>query len=87
MVTAHHPAPVTRTGPKSGVVAAAAGMTLLVGLTVLPGIFHLWGVIVTATRPDNYSYDFRFAALLLVGILLVAAGTLCGLSRGWTRPR
>jgi hypothetical protein len=30
-----------------------------------------------AGRGDYYSYNFRFAALLLVGILIVVAGALC----------
>ena len=58
-------------------LAAAAGMTLLVGLLItVMGLGHLYGVIVTATG-RGYVYDFRLAALLLVGIALVFGGALC----------
>jgi hypothetical protein len=55
----------------------AAGMTLFLGLfsTIFAGA-HLYGVMVTATR-RSYPYDFRLAALLIVGITMVAAGVLC----------
>ncbi|HET9757964.1 MAG TPA: hypothetical protein VFP66_15785 [Candidatus Limnocylindrales bacterium] len=60
-----------------GTLAAAAGMTLLVGLLItVMGLGHLYGVIVTATG-RGYVYDFRLAALLLVGIALVFGGALC----------
>jgi hypothetical protein len=70
-----------------GTLAAAAGMTLLVGLLIsVMGLGHLYGVIVTATE-RGYAYDFRLAALLLVGMALLFGGALClsavrGLSRG-----
>ena len=70
-----------------GSLAAAAMMTLLVGLLLtVMGLGHLYGVMVTATR-RSYAYDFRLAALLLVGMALVFAAALClsgvrGLARG-----
>jgi hypothetical protein len=73
--------------PMAGSLAAAAGMTLLVGLLLtLMGFGHLYGVMVTATT-RSYAYDFRLAALLLVGLALVFAAVLClsavrGLARG-----
>jgi hypothetical protein len=78
-----------RPEPMDGTLAAAALMTLLVGLLItVMGLGHLHGVIVTATG-RGYAYDFRLAALLLVGIALVFGGALClsavrGLAR---RPR
>ena len=68
-------------------LSAAAMMTLLVGLLLtVMGLGHLYGVMVTATR-RSYAYDFRLAALLLVGMALVFAAALClsgvrGLARG-----
>jgi hypothetical protein len=56
----------------------AAGVTLLVGLfSTISGGAHLYGVIVTAAWRISYAYDFRFASLLLVGILIVVSGALC----------
>lgn len=76
-----------RPGPMDGTLAAAAGMTSFVGvlLTVM-GLGHLYGVIVSATG-RGYAYDFRLAALLLVGVALIFAALLClsavrGLARG-----
>lgn len=48
---------------------------------------HLFGVIVTATRGRYPAYEFRFAALLIVGMTLVYGGLVCitagrGLARG-----
>jgi hypothetical protein len=40
------------------------------------GLAHLYGVLVTATR-RSYAYDFRLAALLVVGMVLVFAAALC----------
>ena len=66
-----------RPEPLAATLAAAAGMTLLVGLLItVMGLGHLYGVIVTATG-QGYVYDFRLAALLLVGIALVFGGALC----------
>ena len=68
-------------------LAAAAVMTLLVGLLLtVMGLGHLYGVIVTA-QIKGYAYDFRLAALLVVGMALVFGGALClsavrGLARG-----
>jgi hypothetical protein len=75
-----------RLEPTDGALASA-GMNLLVGLLLtVMGLGHLYGVIVTA-QMRNYAYDFRLAALLLVGIALVLGGVLClsavrGLARG-----
>jgi hypothetical protein len=84
-------------GRRSGVVSAmVTSVAWLVGAGSigLAGA-HLVGVLYTAAgRGVYYSYNFRFAALLLVGIMLVLAGALCvaavpGLSRrrgsGWSR--
>jgi hypothetical protein len=58
-------------------LTAAAVMSLLVGLLItVMGLGHLYGVTVTATV-WGYAYDFRLAALLLVGIALVIGGALC----------
>jgi hypothetical protein len=66
-----------RPEPMEGALAAAAGMTVLVGLLItVMGLGHLYGVIVTATG-RGYAYDFRLAGLLLVGIALVFGGALC----------
>lgn len=68
-------------------LAAAAAVTLLVGLFgAIFGGAHLAGVIETAAR-RGYTYDFRLAALLLLGITIVFAGAVCltavrGLVRG-----
>jgi hypothetical protein len=52
-------------------------MTLFVGVfTTIFASAHLYGVMVTATR-RAYTYDFRLAALYIVGITMVAAGVLC----------
>jgi hypothetical protein len=77
-------------------IAIATGMTLFVGvLSAGLAVGHLIGVIVTAAgRGYYYSYDFRFAALLLIGITILVAGALSiaavrGLGRGqepaWAR--
>jgi hypothetical protein len=72
-------------------ILAVAGMTLYVGLaSTIFGGAHLWGVIVTASRGAYRSYDFRLAALLLLGMTMVCAGVLCltavrGLARGERR--
>jgi hypothetical protein len=67
-----------RPEPMDGTLAASAGMNLLVGLLVtVMGLGHLQGVIVTATMGRYDSYDFRLAALLIVGIALVFGGALC----------
>ena len=81
--------PPGQSGPSSqaGWSQFAAGTSLFVGLLIaFMGLAHLYGVMVTATR-RSYAYDFRFAALLLVGIVLVFGGALClsavrGLARG-----
>ena len=81
--------PPGETGPSSqaGWSQLAAGTSLFVGLLIsFMGLAHLYGVIVTATR-RSYAYDFRLAALLLVGMALVLGAALClsavrGLARG-----
>jgi hypothetical protein len=66
-----------RPEPLDGALAGSAAMNLLVGLLItVMGLAHLYGVIVTATG-RRYAYDFRLAALLLVGIALVVGGALC----------
>jgi hypothetical protein len=37
---------------------------------------HVYGVMVTAQR-KTYPYDFRLAALYIVGLTMVLAGVLC----------
>jgi hypothetical protein len=75
---------------RSGVDDAAAGLTLFVGaLSTFMASAHLYGVLVTAAK-KGYPYDFRFAALLVLGTTIVFAGTLClsavrGLVRGHRR--
>ena len=71
--------PPGQTGPSSQAAWSqlAAGTSLLVGLLIIiMGLAHLYGVMVTATR-RSYGYDFRLAALLLVGMALVFAAALC----------
>jgi hypothetical protein len=71
--------PPGQTGPSSqaGWSQLAAGTSLSVGLLLfIMGLAHLYGVMVTATR-RSYAYDFRLAALLLVGMALVFAAALC----------
>jgi hypothetical protein len=77
-----------RPEPMDAPLAASAAMSLLVGLLItVMGLGHLYGVIVTATE-RGYAYDFRLAALLLVGIALVAGGVLClSAVRGLARRR
>jgi len=76
----------------AAILTVAAGMTLYVGLaSTIFGGAHLWGVLVTASRGAYESYDFRFAALLLLlGMTMVFAGVLCltavrGLAHGQRR--
>jgi hypothetical protein len=71
--------PPGQTGPSSqaGWSQLAAATSLFVGLLILiMGLAHLYGVMVTATS-RSYAYDFRLAALLLVGLALVFAAALC----------
>jgi len=76
-----------RPEPMDGTLSASAGMNLFVGgLITVMGAAHLEGVIQTA-RTRGYTYDFRFAGLLLIGSTLVFGGALClsavrGLVRG-----
>jgi hypothetical protein len=71
----------------AGLLAAAAGLTLYVGLaSSIFGGAHFLGVITTASR-QSYAYDFRLAGLLILGITMVFAGVVCltavrGLARG-----
>jgi len=83
-----------RAAPWSVAVAAAVDLFVGSAATAL-GTGHLVGVIVVALRrPGPHHYDFRFASLLLVGLLVATAGLVCitaarGLSRaaplGWRR--
>jgi drug/metabolite transporter (DMT)-like permease len=65
----------------------AAGVIGFLGvLYVIQGLGHMQGVMATAAR-RGYDYDFRYAGLLLVGIIIAFAGVLCvsaarGLARG-----
>jgi hypothetical protein len=74
----------------AGLLAAAAGWTLLVGLNgAIFGAAHLEGVIQVAME-RGYAYDFRLASLLLLGIGMVFASVLCltavrGLAHGQRR--
>jgi hypothetical protein len=68
----------------AGILKVAAGLTLHMGASgVIAGLAHLQGVIANATT-RNYAYDFRLAALLLVGITIANAGAL---TLGGARPR
>ena len=85
--------PPAQTGPSSeaGWSPLAAATSLFVGLLVIiMGLGHLYGVLVTATT-RSYAYDFRLAALLLVGMALVFGAALClsavrGLARRQRAP-
>jgi hypothetical protein len=85
-------------GRRRGImVGIAAGATMFVGMGSAGfALAHLVGVLYTAAvlRADYFSYNFRFAALVLIGIMIVIAGALCitaagGLARrqrpGWDR--
>jgi hypothetical protein len=82
-MTALHPA----NNARPGVVTAAVAVALWLGLgNTIGGLGHIQGVVETATR-RGYPYDFRYAALLLVGITVAYSGVLClwavrGLARG-----
>jgi hypothetical protein len=83
-------APARANDQPEAVLFGAAAWTLLAGLvSTIFGGAHLQGVIVAAmTR--GYAYDFRLAALLLLGMTMVFAGVLCltavrGLVRGQRR--
>jgi hypothetical protein len=71
--------PPGQTGPQSeaGWSQLAAGASGFVGLLVIiMGLAHLHGVLVTANL-KAYTYNFRLAALLIVGMALVFAAALC----------
>lgn len=76
----------TGSSSQAGLAQLAAGTSLLVGLLIITmGLAHLYGVMVTATG-RSYAYDFRLAALLVVGMALVFAAALCLLAvRGLAR--
>ena len=80
---------VTEAG--AGLLGAAAATTLIAGLAgTIPGGAHLAGVIGNATSGVYQSYDFRLAALLILGMTIVFGGVLCltavrGLARGQRR--
>jgi len=73
-----------------GLLATTAGLALYVGLaSTISGGAHFQGVISVALA-RGYAYDFRLAALLLLGMTMVFAGVLCltavrGLARGQRR--
>ena len=60
-------------------VAVAAALDMGVGLVAVAlGLGHLIGVIgVAIRRSEPFAYDFHFASLLLVGLVVVASGALC----------
>jgi hypothetical protein len=68
--------------------AIAAAVVLFVGLVAAAlGVAHEVAVIAVAAERAAFTWDFRFASLLLVGLLLAAAGLTCAagafeLSRG-----
>jgi hypothetical protein len=72
---------------RPGVVTAAVAVALWLGLgNAIGGLGHIQGVVETATR-RGYPYDFRYAGLLIVGIMIAYSGVLClwavrGLARG-----
>jgi hypothetical protein len=78
----------------AGLIGAAAGMTLVVGLAgAIAGSTHFSGVI-SAAMAKGYAYDTRLAGLLILGIGMVFAGVLCltavrgvahGQRRAWDR--
>jgi hypothetical protein len=73
------PVPPGQTGPSSqtGSAPLAAATSVLVGLLLMiMGLAHLYGVMVTAST-RSYAYDFRLAALLVVGTALVFGAALC----------
>ena len=82
--------PSSTSDTRPGADVAAAGITLVVGaLSTFMASAHIYGVLVTAARKGD-AYDFRFAALLVLGTTIVFAGTLClsavrGLMRGHRR--
>jgi hypothetical protein len=85
-VPPHDGAPL-RDNARPGVVTAAVAVSLWLGVGCpIQGLGHMQGVIETATR-RGYAYDFRYAGLLLVGIVIIYSGVLClwavrGLARG-----
>jgi hypothetical protein len=72
---------------RPGVVTAAVVVAVWLGLgNIIQGLGHIQGVVETATR-RGYPYDFRYAGLLMVGIMIVYSGVLFlwavrGLARG-----
>ena len=74
----------------SASLQAAASMTLLVGVLItVMSLGHLDGVVVTAGN-KGYTYDFRLAALLFLGLAMLFGAALCltavlGVGRGERR--
>jgi hypothetical protein len=72
---------------RPGLVTAAVIAAVWLGLgNIIQGLGHIQGVVETATR-RGYPYDFRYAGLLMVGIMIVYSGVLFlwavrGLARG-----
>ena len=85
-VSAQDGAP-SRDNARPGVVTAAVVVAVWFGLgNIIQGLGHIQGVVETATR-RGYPYDFRYAGLLLVGIMIAYSGVLFlwavrGLARG-----
>ena len=85
-VSAQDGAP-SRDNARPGVVTAAVVVAVWFGLgNIIQGLGHIQGVVETATR-RGYPYDFRYAGLLLVGIMIIYSGVLFlwavrGLARG-----
>jgi len=80
-------AALSRDNARPGVVTAAVVVAWWMGLgNIVQGLGHIQGVTETATR-RGYPYDFRYAGLLIVGIVIVYSGVLFlwaarGLARG-----
>jgi hypothetical protein len=62
-------------------VAATAGLHLVAGVAAAGlGVAHLTGVVGAALRRTAFAWDFRFASLLLLGLLVAGAGVLMALA-------
>jgi hypothetical protein len=84
MVAEGDPAPEQARGLAQ---VAAATTAFIGGLAIFFMSAHLYGVLVTASRGRYATYDFRLAALLIVGMTAVVGGVVCltavrGLARG-----
>ena len=76
---------------RAGRILAAAATAVCGGANVGLGGAHLHGVVMGALgRAAGFTYDFRLASLLLIGVWLVVPGAMClwraiGLARGRRR--